>query len=108
MKKRVPRFTSEDQERQFWATADSAQYVDWAKARRAVLPELKPSLTTISLRLPDLLLAELKLLANKRDVPYQSLLKVFLAERIRQELRTSRARSRKSSSALPRPGHSTP
>ncbi len=108
MKKRVPRFTSEDQERQFWATADSAQYVDWAKARRAVLPELKPSLTTISLRLPDLLLAELKLLANKRDVPYQSLLKVFLAERIRQELRTSRARSRKSSSALPRPGRSTP
>lgn len=108
MKKRIPRFTSEDQERQFWATADSAQYVDWAKARRAVLPELKPSLTTISLRLPDLLLAELKLLANKRDVPYQSLLKVFLAERIRQELRTARARSRKSSSALPRPGRSTP
>jgi predicted DNA binding CopG/RHH family protein len=86
MKKRVPKFASEAQERKFWATADSTQYVDWAKAKRAVLPELKPSLTTISLRLPRLLLAELKLLANKRDVPYQSLLKVFLAERIRQEL----------------------
>jgi len=108
MKKRVPQFTSEDQERKFWARADSARYVDWAKARRAVLPELKPSLTTISLRLPDLLLAELKLLANKRDVPYQSLLKVFLAERIRQEFKPSRARPRRSDSALQRPTHSTP
>lgn len=108
MKKRVPHFTSEDQEREFWARADSAQYVDWAKARRAILPELKPSLTTISLRLPDLLLAELKLLANKRDVPYQSLLKVFLAERIRQELRTSRARPKRSNSALQQPGRSAP
>ncbi|MEK7331573.1 MAG: BrnA antitoxin family protein [Candidatus Eisenbacteria bacterium] len=89
MKKKTPQFASEEQEPKFWAKADSTQYIDWSKARRAVLPELKPSLTTISLRLPDLLLAELKLLANKRDVPYQSLLKVFLAERIRWGLQSS-------------------
>lgn len=99
MKKRVPRFASEDHERDFWARADSTQYVDWARGRRAVLPALKPSLKTISLRLPDLLLAELKLLANKRDVPYQSLLKVFLAERIREEFQTSRQRRGKSEAA---------
>ena len=103
MKKRVPHFSSEDQEREFWARVDSSRYDDWVSARRAVLPELKPSLTTISLRLPDLLLAELKLLANKRDVPYQSLLKVFLAERIRQELRISRGRSRRSNSGVRSP-----
>ena len=108
MKKRVPHFTSEDEERKFWARADSTQYVDWANAKRVVLPDLKPSLTTISLRLPDLLLAELKLLANKRDVPYQSLLKVFLAERIGQELRSSAARPRRSNSVLQRSGRSAP
>ncbi len=102
MKKRVPRFESEDRERDFWARADSTQYVDWASGSRAVLPALKPSLTTISLRLPELLLAELKLLANKRDVPYQSLLKVFLAERIREELHASSPRAGKSSTTLQR------
>lgn len=101
MKKRVPQFSSENEERDFWAKADSTKYVDWTKGRRAVLPSLKPSLTTISLRLPDLLLAELKLLANKRDVPYQSLLKMFLAERIRQELQASKA-GRKSKSPSPK------
>jgi predicted DNA binding CopG/RHH family protein len=103
MKKRVPQFESEDQERDFWARTDSTQYVDWARGSRAVLPALKPSLTTISLRLPDLLLAELKLLANKRDVPYQSLLKVFLAERIREELHASSPRNGRSDAALQRP-----
>ena len=107
MKKKVPRFTSESQERRFWATADSSQYVDWTKAKRAVIPELKPSLTTISLRLPELLLSELKLLANKRDVPYQSLLKVFLAERIRQELQASGLRAVRSNSKLQRSGRSS-
>jgi len=86
MKKRIPRFASEEKEREFWAREDSAQYIDWTKAKRLVLPELKPSVKTISLRLPARLLADLKLLANKRDVPYQSLLKMFLAERVRQEL----------------------
>lgn len=87
-KRKVPKFRSEAQEREFWAKADSTKYVDWAKARRVVLPQLKPSLKTISLRLPGWMLAELKLLANKRDVPYQSLLKIFLAERLQKELET--------------------
>jgi predicted DNA binding CopG/RHH family protein len=86
-KKMIPKFTSEEKERQFWAKEDSTEYVDWENAKRVVLPNLKPSLKTISLRLPELMLAELKLLANKRDIPYQSLLKVFLAERIDQELK---------------------
>ena len=85
-KKRIPKYKSEDRERQFWADADSTQYVDWSRARRVILPNLKPSLKTISLRLPELMLAELKLLANKRDVPYQSLIKIFLAERLEREL----------------------
>lgn len=88
--KRVPKFKSEARERDFWAKADSTKYVEWKLGRRAVLPNLKPSLRTISVRLPDLLLEELKLLANKRDVPYQSLLKIFLAERVAQELREHR------------------
>lgn len=87
MKKTPPNFRSEEEEREFWASADSMDYVDWDDARRVVLPNLKPSQKTISLRLPAMMLAELKLLANKRDVPYQSLLKVFLAERIAKELR---------------------
>jgi len=85
-KKRIPKYKSEDRERQFWADADSTQYVDWSRARRVILPNLRPSLKTISLRLPELMLAELKLLANKRDVPYQSLIKIFLAERLEREL----------------------
>ena len=99
VKRKVPRFASEARERKFWATADSTPYVDWTRGRRAILPELKPSLTTISLRLPQLLLAELKLLANKRDVPYQSLLKVFLAERIRRELQPAGSRAARPNSA---------
>jgi len=87
-KKRALKFRSEDKEREFWDKADSTEYIDWSRARRVVLPNLKPSLKTISLRLPQLMLAELKLLANKRDVPYQSLLKIFLAERIEEELRS--------------------
>lgn len=89
-RKRIPTTRSEDRERDFWAREDSTEYIDWGKARKVVLPNLKPSLKTISLRLPELMLAELKLLANKRDIPYQSLLKIFLAERIEQELRTHR------------------
>ena len=82
---RPPTFKSEAEERQFWEAHDTSPFVDWNKARVAVFPNLKPSTETISLRLPAALLAELKALANKRDVPYQSLLKVFLAERIARE-----------------------
>ena len=81
-KKPVPRFETEDEEREFWSEADSTDYVDWDEGRMFRLPELRPSLKTISLRLPEWMLAELKVLANKRDIPYQSLLKQFLAERI--------------------------
>lgn len=84
-KKVIPKFKSEAHERAFWSSHDSSDYVDWTKAQRALLPNLKPSVRTISLRLPEPLIARLKMLANKRDVPYQSLLKVLLAERLKQE-----------------------
>jgi predicted DNA binding CopG/RHH family protein len=89
--KKIPTFKSEDEERAFWAEADSTQYVDWSKARALRFPNLRPSSTAISVRLPDTLLTELKLLANEQDVPYQSLLKVFLADRVSAERRRKRA-----------------
>jgi len=97
--KTIPKFKTEEAERKFWATHDSTEYVDWSKAKHVVFPNLKPSTQTISLRLPQPMLEELKLLANKRDVPYQSLLKVFLSERIDSELarhqpKTARAHKR--------------
>ena len=85
MKKKPPDFKNEDQERKFWSTADSTQYVDWSSGERKKLIQLKPSLRTISLRLPVSMIEDLKVLANRRDVPYQSLLKVFLAERLARE-----------------------
>ena len=81
----LPTFASETDERRFWESHDTSPFVDWGQARVGVFPNLKPSTETISLRLPAALLAELKALANKRDVPYQSLLKIFLAERIARE-----------------------
>ena len=100
MKKKVPHFKSESEEREFWATADSTRYIDWKRARRIIFGNLRPSLKTISLRLPELMLEELKLLANKRDVPYQSLLKLFLAERIEEELRLGNRGEGRSNAAL--------
>jgi predicted DNA binding CopG/RHH family protein len=88
MKKMIPKFKSEDQEREFWSKADSTEYIDWNKAKRTILSSLKPSTKKISLRLPELMIEELKLLANKRDIPYQSLLKIYLAERIQNELKS--------------------
>lgn len=85
--KDVPQFNSEDEERAFWTTHDSTDYVDWDGAETAVFPKLKPSTKTISLRLPEMMLNELRLIANKQDVPYQSLIKIFLRERIDQELK---------------------
>ena len=87
MKGKIPRFRTEDEEREFWSAHDSNGYVDWGKSKRGLLSKLKPSLKTISLRLPESMIEEMKLLSNKRDVPYQSLMKVFLAERIRDELK---------------------
>lgn len=88
--KPIPEFRSEAEEREFWETHDSAEFVDWSRAQVVTFPNLKPSTETISLRLPAPLLADLKALANKRDVPYQSLLKVFLAERVAAEWRRPR------------------
>ena len=85
------RFKNEDEERQFWSEHDSTELVNWAKAQRMTLPDLKPSLKTISLRLPSFMLEELKQLAHKRDVPYQSLIKIFLAERVKRELQDDAA-----------------
>ncbi len=84
-RKAVPTFASERAEREYWETHDAGPCVDWAEARQAVFPNLKASTETISLRLPTALLSDLKVLANKRDVPYQSLLKVYLADRVTRE-----------------------
>ena len=81
--KPVPRFRTEAEERKFWETHDSTDYVDWSKAERARFPNLKPSTTAISIRLPVRLLEQIKIAANKRDVPYQSLIKMWLAEKVR-------------------------
>jgi predicted DNA binding CopG/RHH family protein len=85
-KKRIPKFRNEDEEREFWASHDSADYLSWSEEKEIIMPNLKPTLKTISIRLPEIMIEELKLLANKRDVPYQSLMKMFLAERVEQEL----------------------
>src|SRR5260370_4742461 len=84
-RKKIPTLKDEDGEREFWAKADLTEYIDWSEAQRIVLPIFRSKLRTISLRLPESMIAELKLLANQRDVPYQSLMKVFLADRLKQE-----------------------
>jgi predicted DNA binding CopG/RHH family protein len=89
-KKHIPSFSSEDEERRFWAERDTTDYFDWDKAIQPTLPGLKPSTMSISLRLPVAMLEDLKVLANKQDVPYQSLMKLYLAERIGRE-RTRKA-----------------
>jgi predicted DNA binding CopG/RHH family protein len=80
--KPIPKFASEAAERAFWEKYDSTVYMDWKKAQVAVLPNLKPSTQTISLRLPQHLLDSIKSAANSRDVPYQSLIKVWLQEKL--------------------------
>ena len=92
MKKKIPNFKTEVEERKFWQQNGSSEYIDWSDAEEVVLPRLKPSTRKISIRLPESMIEELKVLANKRDVPYQSLLKVFLAERLKEEHRTSRSK----------------
>lgn len=80
--KMIPKFASEAEEQAFWEKRDSTEYLDWSKAQRAVLPNLKPTTKTISLRLPQHLLDSIKAAANARDVPYQSLIKVWLQEKL--------------------------
>ncbi len=86
MKKKIPKFKNEAEERLFWQNNDSSEYIDWSDAEEAVFSRLKPSTRKISIRLPESMIEELKLIANKKDVPYQSLLKIFLSERIDSEL----------------------
>ena len=81
--KAIPKFTSEAEERAYWEKHDSTEHLDWSKARKVALPNLKPSTKTISLRLPQHLLDSLKVAANARDVPYQSLIKVWLQEKLK-------------------------
>ncbi len=85
--KKIPKFKNEDEEREFWATADSTEYFDWDNAIPVTFPNLKFSTKPITLRMPEFLIDEIKMEANKRDVPYQSLIKVWLADRVRDEQR---------------------
>lgn len=86
---KIPKFKNEEEERKFWEESDSTDYIDWEKSKKETFPNLKPSTQTISLRLPESMLDELKLIANKRDVPYQSLIKIMLKERIDREFRVN-------------------
>ena len=85
--KNIPSFNNEDEEREFWSKEDSTKYLDWKKSKPIYFSKLKPSTKTISLRLPEYLLDELRIIANKRDIPYQSLIKIYLKERIDRELK---------------------
>lgn len=85
--KQIPKFKSEDEERKFWTKADTSEYFDYDKAERVIFPNLRPSTRKISLRLPEWLIDGVKTLANAQDVPYQSLMKLFLSERVKRELR---------------------
>ncbi len=87
--KKIPKFKNEEEEAEFWSTHDSTEYVDYSKAKPVVFANLKPSTRTISIRLPESLIEHLKLLANKKDIPYQSLLKMLLAEKIEEELHST-------------------
>ena len=87
--KETPIFKTEDEEREFWAKEDSTDFINWEKAETRVLPNLKPTTRTISLRISESMLNQLRLIANQRDVPYQSLIKMFLKDRIKEELKSS-------------------
>lgn len=89
MNRKIPKFNNEDEEREFWATHSPIDYFDSGNFKRASFPKLKPSLKSISIRLPEDMLAELKILANKKDVPYQSLAKIYLARQIALERSSS-------------------
>jgi len=85
-KKVIPKFKNEDEERDFWASHDSTEYINWSKAiKNPIFPNLRPSTKSISIRLPKALIHSLKTIANKKDVPYQSLMKVYLSEKVEEE-----------------------
>jgi predicted DNA binding CopG/RHH family protein len=84
--KRIPVFKSEDEEREFWTTHDSTEYINMSEAKKVIFPNLKPTTKAISIRMPTHVLEKLKMLANKKDIPYQSLLKMLLTEKVEEEL----------------------
>ncbi len=86
VKNKLPEFENEDQEREFWSSQDSVDYVNWTESEDVIFPKLRPTVKNISIRLPEMMIDQLKSLAHKRDIPYQSLMKTFLAERIEREL----------------------
>ena len=86
---KIPHFASEDEERAFWAIHDTADYFDYTKAQLTLMPNLRPTLKTISLRLPESLVESIQVLAHKKDVPYQSLMKILLSEGVEKELSLS-------------------
>jgi predicted DNA binding CopG/RHH family protein len=86
--KEIPKFKNEQEEAKFWLTHDSTDYLDWSKAKKTIFPNLKPSTESISLRLPASLLARIKEQANEKDVPYQSLMKVYLSDQVKRELKS--------------------
>ena len=88
MSKPIPKFKNDDEERDFWSKHDSSEYMNWKSAERVLFPNLKPSTRSISLRLPESLLDALRQMANERDVPYQSLIKIFLQERIERDFKS--------------------
>lgn len=83
--KKIPKFKSEEDERKFWNKHDTSDYFDWSKAKRISFPNLRPSVRSISIRLPEAMLNDLKIIANKKDIPYQSLMKMFISEKIKEE-----------------------
>jgi predicted DNA binding CopG/RHH family protein len=83
---KIPKFRTEAEERKFWGSCDSTKYVDWEKAKEVTLPNLKPSMRSISIRFPEIMIEELKLLAHKRDIPYQSLIKIYISEKVKEDL----------------------
>jgi predicted DNA binding CopG/RHH family protein len=88
--RKLPKFKNEKEEFKFWSTHDSTDYIDYSKAKRVLFANLKPSTRTISIRLPESLIAHIKILANKRDIPYQSLLKMYLIEKVEEEFSEAR------------------
>jgi predicted DNA binding CopG/RHH family protein len=88
MSKSIPKFKNEQEERAFWSDHDSSEYLDWKSAERVLFPNLKPSTKSISLRLPESLLDALRQMANERDVPYQSLIKMILQDRIERDIKS--------------------
>lgn len=87
--KEIPIFQNEDEEREFWSKADSTDYIDWEQSEISILPKLKPTTKTISLRISESMLNQIRQIANQRDVPYQSLIKMFLKDRINEELKSN-------------------